>query len=178
MDKIVVYTRQNKMNKEDYNEALKSPQWISKTKVIKERDNYKCTKCPCKDNLEVHHTYYLKDRMPWDVPDDCLVTLCRTCHQKEHDKKPIGSFFRQKPPKEKSKNNKPLEKVKKLHRYEFIAIESDTLQEVYSKPFNAKKLTKLAKSVHGIIKGFDDKKSAELWIRRRLQCKKTRLKNK
>ena len=24
------------MNKEDYNEALKSPQWISKTKVIKE----------------------------------------------------------------------------------------------------------------------------------------------
>ena len=29
------------MNKEDYNEALKSPQWITKTKVIKENKKKK-----------------------------------------------------------------------------------------------------------------------------------------
>ncbi len=163
------------MDKEDYREALKLPQWIAKRDSIKKRDGYKCTKCPCKDNLEVHHTYYLKDKMPWQVPDDCLITLCRSCHQKEHDKKSMGSFFRQKPPKEKPKNKKTVVK-KELHLYKFIAIEADNFKQIYTKPFDVNKLKKVCKSVQGVIKGFEYRKSAKLWIWNRIQFRKSKIK--
>ena len=161
------------MNKEEYNEALKSPQWLDKTNIIKKRDNYKCNKCPCKDNLEVHHKYYLKDKMPWQVPDDCLITLCRKCHQKEHDGKSISSFFRQKPPKEKPiKSSVIAEKRKKLYLYKFIAIYSKNIQQVYPKSSNIKKLTNLSKSAGGLIKGFDNEKDAIKWIKNKNKSRK------
>jgi hypothetical protein len=162
------------MTHEEYNEALKSPHWVDKRDFIKKRDNYKCVKCSCEDNLEVHHTYYLKDKMPWEVPDDCLITLCRSCHQKEHNKKSIGSFFRQKPPKENSENKKTV--VKKLSSYKFIAIEANNFQKIYTNPFKINVIKKVCKSVNGIIKGFDDIKSAKLWIKRRVQNKKKKRK--
>lgn len=33
--------------------------------------------------LHVHHFYYIKNRHPWDYPDNALVTLCDLCHMKE-----------------------------------------------------------------------------------------------
>lgn len=35
--------------------------------------------------LEVHHTYYIKNHLPWEYESVDLKTLCRSCHQKEHD---------------------------------------------------------------------------------------------
>ncbi len=32
----------------------------------------------------IHHEYYLKHSSPWQVPDSCLVTLCKNCHDKRH----------------------------------------------------------------------------------------------
>jgi 5-methylcytosine-specific restriction endonuclease McrA len=74
------------MAKEEYGEALKTTMWKKKRDIILKRDKYTCTKCRSKKCLHVHHTYYLKDKMPWAVPDDCLVTLCEVCHEKEHIK--------------------------------------------------------------------------------------------
>ena len=35
--------------------------------------------------LNVHHRYYVKDKLPWEYPDEALVTLCEDCHKKLHE---------------------------------------------------------------------------------------------
>ena len=34
--------------------------------------------------LQVHHTYYHDGKYAWDYPDECLTTLCPTCHNEIH----------------------------------------------------------------------------------------------
>lgn len=38
-----------------------------------------------KETLEVHHTGYPQSGLPWDVDDKHLITLCHSCHMKEHN---------------------------------------------------------------------------------------------
>lgn len=75
-----------------YKQQLKTSAWLKKKFEIMNRDNFVCASCLC-DNyeraLEVHHVMYIKNKMAWDYPDYLLVTLCRDCHQKEHDNKNI-----------------------------------------------------------------------------------------
>ncbi len=100
------------MNRRDYIKALKAPEWKEKRQIILKRDNYKCVVCNCKDNLHVHHKYYLEGKMPWEVPDDCLVTLCKTCHEKEHEGKNIQTFIRRKKVPRKNKKEKTYDLLK------------------------------------------------------------------
>jgi len=71
-----------------YKDQLKTSAWLKKRSEIMTRDNFVCVVC-LSDNyenqLEVHHIGYLNNRKAWDYPDYLLVTLCRNCHQKEHD---------------------------------------------------------------------------------------------
>lgn len=160
------------MTKEEYQEALKSPQWIIKRNRVKKRDKHKCVKCKSNKNLHIHHTYYLKDKMPWQVPDECLITLCEVCHEKEHKGKPILSFMRVKPPKTevtplpkiKIKKDKP-EKLKKMRLYRYIALKSKTIKKVFDKTTDRRDISKLAGEVGGILKGFDNKIAAEKWLK-------------
>lgn len=72
-------------NKRNYTELLKNPQWQKKRLKILERDGFKCAKCGCDDkSLHIHHLYYKKGIMPWEYPDDALVTLCERCHKEAH----------------------------------------------------------------------------------------------
>ena len=32
--------------------------------------------------------------MPWDYPDDALITLCNNCHNKEHQTHTIKVYYR------------------------------------------------------------------------------------
>jgi len=50
------------------------------------RDAYSCTTCGTTKHLQVHHQYYEDNKLPWEYPDDCLVTLCETCHGLLHEK--------------------------------------------------------------------------------------------
>lgn len=34
--------------------------------------------------LHVHHNYYQKGRLPWEYPDEALITLCWYCHEELH----------------------------------------------------------------------------------------------
>lgn len=34
--------------------------------------------------LDVHHTYYVDGKLPWEYPDESLKTLCRSCHEFQH----------------------------------------------------------------------------------------------
>jgi len=71
-----------------YKNQLKTSAWLRKKFEIMNRDNFVCSNCLC-DNyekqLEVHHITYLRNKKAWEYPDYFLVTLCRECHQKEHD---------------------------------------------------------------------------------------------
>ncbi len=126
------YLKKYNMNKKEYQELLKREEWQNKRLVVLKRDNYKCVKCNCKKNLHVHHTYYLIDRMPWQVPDDCLITLCKVCHKKEHKGRSIQSFMRKRPPRH---NIKKLSKEKRRYdnMIKNLSKKDRELQEKYNK---------------------------------------------
>jgi hypothetical protein len=68
-----------------YSEKLKHPKWQKKRLEILQRDEFKC--CGCLDSestLHVHHNMYL-GKEPWDTPNECLETLCDSCHEFEHE---------------------------------------------------------------------------------------------
>jgi hypothetical protein len=69
-----------------YAEKLKDPRWQKLRLQVFERDGWRCRVCDQKDNtLHAHHTYYDNNTEgPWDYPQETIVTLCDTCHEKEH----------------------------------------------------------------------------------------------
>jgi hypothetical protein len=66
------------------------PLWILRRKQIKRRDGYKCIRCGnCNgEELQVHHLIYDYALHVWEYEDQFLITLCNTCHTKEHESKP------------------------------------------------------------------------------------------
>lgn len=81
-----------------YSDLFKDPRWQKKRLEILQRDNWTCQKCGNKeDMLVVHHTWYgnikeknnkngWRKRYPWEYENECLITLCKDCHEIEHDK--------------------------------------------------------------------------------------------
>ncbi|HAW64961.1 MAG TPA: HNH endonuclease [Alistipes sp.] len=75
-----------------YGELLTRPEWKRKRERILIRDGYACQFCGTTDRsqLEVHHRQYRyverldTFEMPWQYPDECLITACRSCHRKGH----------------------------------------------------------------------------------------------
>ena len=68
----------------DYHKGLEDPRWFEKRKMIFKRDCYTCKKCGAKNNLQVHHLKYIDGRNPWEYNQKHLITLCASCHKKEH----------------------------------------------------------------------------------------------
>jgi len=55
---------------------------------ILSRDEFSCTKCGDDSNtLHVHHRYYIRNKDPWDYPEQILITLCENCHKNEEEEK-------------------------------------------------------------------------------------------
>lgn len=96
------------MNKQEYKELLKLPEWQAKRMRILKRDQFICTGCGKKTRLQVHHKYYESDKLPWEYPDKALVTLCSTCHKKEHEGRKIGTFFKKTKKKVYKKKKAPV----------------------------------------------------------------------
>lgn len=69
--------------KERYYKYLSSAKWRKLRERVLARDGYACTECCSPDSLQVHHLTY--DRVFEEELDD-LVTLCDTCHGKQHEK--------------------------------------------------------------------------------------------
>lgn len=75
-----------------YGQLLLRPEWKRKRLRILARDNYTCQFCGATDRskLQVHHRQYHyvvrldTFRMPWQYPDKCLITICKSCHDKGH----------------------------------------------------------------------------------------------
>ena len=70
-----------------YSEKLRDPRWQKKRLEIFNRDDWRCMKCgDATSTLHVHHTIeYIHGLEPWDYPNETLLTVCWSCHRKEHD---------------------------------------------------------------------------------------------
>ena len=75
-----------------YGALVLHPKWKSKRKEILRRDNHKCVVCDSEVDLQVHHRQYhfitaLKMfKVPWDYPENLLITLCSICHSRGHSR--------------------------------------------------------------------------------------------
>ena len=76
--------RENKKEEitEEYQEYLKSKDWIITRNAVFFRDSYTCVDCK-KPATEVHHLTY--EKLKEDGEEETCVSLCRSCHQKRHD---------------------------------------------------------------------------------------------
>ena len=67
-----------------YEDQLQDPRWQRKRLEIMSRDEWCCLRCG-RGNLPltVHHRGY--DGLPWQADDFDLETLCKPCHDLEHE---------------------------------------------------------------------------------------------
>lgn len=73
-----------------YRQLLSTFEWHERRNSILARDNYTCQHCEQqKPDLNVHHRYYIANRLPWDYLDNALVTLCVDCHEQAHQREPM-----------------------------------------------------------------------------------------
>jgi hypothetical protein len=75
-------------SKTEFWQAYRDPRWLATARRIRERAGGRCEECGDDgESLHVHHTYYVRDRMPWDYPDESLRCWCTYCHGLFHDLK-------------------------------------------------------------------------------------------
>lgn len=80
----VIKEIERRKRKEYYNRLLKDKRWKEfRLKVMSERGS-KCECCGGTDILQIHHTFYISGKMPWEYDIKDMRVLCRTCHQKIH----------------------------------------------------------------------------------------------
>ena len=78
------------LNHGGYGSTLLDPKWKIKRKEILERDQNKCVICKSEQTLQVHDRQYHFSRFlntfknPWEYPNNLMITLCESCHQKGH----------------------------------------------------------------------------------------------
>ena len=71
--------------KEYYNRLLEDKRWKEfRLKVMSERGS-KCECCGGTDILQIHHTFYISGKMPWEYNIDDMRVLCKKCHQRIHN---------------------------------------------------------------------------------------------
>ena len=79
--------------KTQYAKERLSPLWQKKRLQIMERDAFACIECEEKEKtLNVHHSYYITGRKPWEYPNWSLVTLCEDCHKFKHEGERTDEF--------------------------------------------------------------------------------------
>lgn len=71
---------------------LNTDEWKDYCRTVHQYYHNECQRCGKKGPLEVHHLRYyhakgdtkIPSRLPWDYSMKDVVSLCRTCHNKEH----------------------------------------------------------------------------------------------
>ena len=76
-----------------YNNYLSSQEWKTIASFVKLRDD-ECIDCGSLSSLEVHHLTYNNVFDEAHHLDD-LITLCRVCHSKRHDKTDYSGLYTQ-----------------------------------------------------------------------------------
>lgn len=64
-----------------YAEKLKDPRWQQMRLKVMQYANFRCQVCGDKKRTQhVHHSYYVKGKMPWQYPIGSLILVCEQCH--------------------------------------------------------------------------------------------------
>lgn len=67
-----------------YEQLLKDERWkLFRLKVMSER-GCSCEYCGSTETIQIHHTKYVKGRLPWEYEINDMRVLCRICHQRIH----------------------------------------------------------------------------------------------
>lgn len=134
-----MHTKAKSMTKSEYALLLTDPRWNEVRLRILKRDNYRCRHCKA-DNcrLNVHHKVYLPDKMPWEVPDKHLVSLCDNCHTKAHAGRLISTFIKGTPQRKEFLKNKRENRKKPGKQVKKVWIAGKGLVEVPKKKSNKK----------------------------------------
>lgn len=118
------------MNSKEYKRLLKLDRWKNFSNDVKRRDNYKCVRCGCTNNLQAHHKIYYENRLPWDYSIDFLETLCSSCHLNEHKNKHISAF---------SIDTKTFKMMKRdnrrKHKQSAVNVKGKTTDQIYTEMF-------------------------------------------
>ena len=73
-----------------YDDLLHCVEWKFMRLKVMIRDRFTCSICKNVNiNNHAHHTYYIKNRLPWNIDESALQTLCRDCHESLHNKNEI-----------------------------------------------------------------------------------------
>ena len=72
------------MSREAKQKYLQSKEWRLLKATRLAMDSYQCKMCGTANNLECHHISY--DRLGNENLSTDVITLCRDCHQKIHDR--------------------------------------------------------------------------------------------
>jgi hypothetical protein len=92
-DTLLDLLDENPIESINYSMLLSCFEWKFKRFKIIFRDNFQCQDCNEKSSeLHVHHNYYIKDSMPWEIDDSALTSLCKKCHTKRHEKENIKVY--------------------------------------------------------------------------------------
>lgn len=84
---------ETQINNVSYSKLLECFEWQYKRFKILVRDKFRCSDCgEYSEYNHVHHTYYLKNFLPWEIDDSALVSICKRCHSKRHEKENIHIY--------------------------------------------------------------------------------------
>ena len=86
--------KESKTKKISYHDLLLTLEWRERRQQIIKRDDQRCNNCKNKELLEVHHYYYVRNWLPWQYPDDALVTFCAKCHENYHKQNVVKVYKR------------------------------------------------------------------------------------
>lgn len=76
---------ERRKRKEYYNRLLEDKRWKEfRLKVMSERGS-RCECCGGTDILQIHHTFYISGKMPWEYEINDMRVLCKKCHQRIHN---------------------------------------------------------------------------------------------
>ena len=71
---------------------LNTTRWNKVRKKALIRDGYKCVRCGAQEKLHIHHIKPKSIYPALTYKLDNLITLCRCCHKKEHDRLGYGTL--------------------------------------------------------------------------------------
>ena len=67
-----------------YEHLLKDERWkLFRLRVMSER-GCSCEYCGSTETIQIHHTKYVKGRLPWEYDINDMRVLCKKCHQRIH----------------------------------------------------------------------------------------------
>lgn len=76
-----------------YSDLLNCVEWKYKRLIVLFRDGHRCQSCGVRSELNhVHHRFYLKDHLPWEIENTGLTTLCKKCHADLHQREEVPVY--------------------------------------------------------------------------------------